>query len=75
MTLLGAFLEIREKGGPKHSRGGGSKGSKRERLPNAPASLIDHGISRKESSMSQKLSRMAKEEPQKHAAIRNGTPV
>jgi hypothetical protein len=41
--------------GPQHSKGGGSKGSKREPLPEAPPTLAAAGIDKKLSSRAQKL--------------------
>ncbi len=55
MTLMGEYLKMEPKRGPEHSRGGGSNGSKREPLPDAPPTLADLGIGKKESSASQAL--------------------
>jgi hypothetical protein len=47
---LGEIWKGNPKRGPQHSKGGGSKGSKRELLPNAPPTLSDIGISKMQSS-------------------------
>jgi hypothetical protein len=47
MTLMGEFIRSAPKRGPQHSKGGGSKGSKRELLPAAPPTLADLGIDKK----------------------------
>jgi hypothetical protein len=47
--------------GPEHSRGGGSKGSKREPLLDAPPTLAEAGIDKKLSSRAQKLAKMPEE--------------
>ena len=47
MRLLGGFLKTAEKRGPEHSKGGGSKGSSREPLPDAPPTLADLGLTKK----------------------------
>jgi hypothetical protein len=49
LTLEGELLKAQPKGGPQYSRGGGSKGSKREPLPDAPPTRAEQGISKKES--------------------------
>lgn len=41
--------------GPQHHKGGGSKGSRREPLPDAPPTLAEAGIDKKLSSRAQKL--------------------
>lgn len=48
--------------GPQHSTGGGSKGSKREPLPDAPPTLAEAGIDKKLSS--REISGYAPSEPQ-----------
>jgi hypothetical protein len=55
LARLGELLRDLEKRGPEHSRGGGSKGSKREPLPNAPPTLADLGVSKKVASVAQQL--------------------
>ena len=55
MARLGELLKGMEKAGPKHSRGGGSKGSTREPLPSAPPTLADLGLTRKVASLAQQL--------------------
>jgi len=52
---LGQLLEKMPKRSTKHSRGGGSKGSSREPLPDAPPTLADLGITKKVSSVAQQL--------------------
>jgi len=42
-------------GGPQHSRGGGSKGSKRVPLPDSPPTLAEAGIDKKLSARAQKI--------------------
>jgi N6-adenosine-specific RNA methylase IME4 len=55
LAKLGELLVDIEKRGPQHSRGGGSKGSKREPLPAAPSTLSDLGLDRKTSMVAQQL--------------------
>lgn len=55
LAKLGELLRDLEKRGPEHSRGGGSKGSKREPLPDAPPTLADLGITKKVASVAQQL--------------------
>lgn len=52
---MGEMLKETERRGPKYSKGGGSKGSKREPLPEAPPTLADLGLTKKESSEAQML--------------------
>ena len=47
--------------GPQHSIGGGSKGSSREPLPDAPPTLADAGIDKKLSSRAQKMAAVPEE--------------
>jgi len=49
------LLQATERRGPEHSAGGGTKGSHREPLPDAPPTLADIGITKKESARAQKL--------------------
>src|SRR5687767_13260224 len=51
--------------GPRHSKGGGSKGSRRELLPDAPPTLAEAGIDRKLSARSQKLADLSDDEYRK----------
>ncbi len=68
-TLLGEFLAKAEKAGPAHSKGGGSKGSKREPLLGAPPTLSVLGLSKKESSEAQLLAKLKADAPEQHAAV------
>jgi hypothetical protein len=52
---LGEMLAEAPKRGPQHSTGGGSNGSKREPLPDAPPTLAEQDISKKLSASSQRL--------------------
>lgn len=72
MTLLGEFLKGMPKRGPEHSRGGGTNGSKREPLPDAPPSLADAGIGKKESSDAQALHSIKDAEPDLYEQVRDG---
>jgi hypothetical protein len=72
MTLMGEFLKNAEKRGPEHSRGGGSKGSQREPLPDAPPTLAEIGITKKESAQSQALAEVKRTEPEVFEKARNG---
>ena len=49
------MLKDRPKRTAAHRKGGGSKGSKREPLPDAPPTLASVGITKKENSRSQEL--------------------
>jgi hypothetical protein len=55
LRRLGELLKETEKRGPEHSKGGGSKGSKRELLLDAPPTLADLGLDRKTSMIAQQL--------------------
>lgn len=55
LAKLGELLAALPKRGPEHSRGGGSKGSTREPLPNAPPTLADYKIDKKTSAIAQQL--------------------
>lgn len=72
MTVLGEFLQAAEKRGPEHSRGGGSKGSHREPLPEAPPTLAESGISKKESMNAQALATVKDELPEVYEQILAG---
>jgi len=63
LVLLGEFLKQMPKRGPQHSKGGGSKDSKRESLPDAPPTLAASNITLKESSTAQRLAALAREKP------------
>ena len=56
--MLGEMLQGTERRSRKHDAGGGSKGTKREPLPDAPPTLSDLGLTKKESSQAQALARM-----------------
>ncbi len=74
MTLLGEFLERT----PKNIGANGSRftGDKREPVKDKTPTLADNGISKKESSLSQKLFKLSKSEPERHAMIRDAkTPI
>jgi hypothetical protein len=47
--MLGRILKETERRGPEHSTGGGSKGSKREPLPDIPPTLSELGLTKRES--------------------------
>lgn len=64
---MGEFLKAMPKAGPQHSTGGGSKGSVREPLPDAPPTLADIGITKKQSHVAQKLAAIP--EPEFRASI------
>jgi len=70
MRRLGEMLKETPKRGPEHSTGGGSKGSRREPLPNAPPTLADFGLTKKVSMISQKLADLPKEQ---FDQVREGT--
>ena len=70
MVLLGEALAAMEKRGPEHFTGGGSNGSKREPLPNAPPTLADLGIEKKTSMIAQKIAKLA---PEKLEILRAAT--
>ena len=72
MTMMGEFLKTAEKRGPEHSRGGGSSGSKREPLPDAPPTLAALGMGKRESSDAQALVEIKEEAPDLHDAVRAG---
>lgn len=55
---LGEMLLETERAGPQHSKGGGSKGSKRKPLPDAPPILSSLRISKKQCSEAQILAEM-----------------
>lgn len=55
LAKLGELLKQLPKRGPEHSRGGGSKGSKREPLPAAPATLAEIGLDKKTAMVAQQL--------------------
>lgn len=55
---LGGILEATPKRGTEHSTGGGSKGSSRVPLPNAPPTLADLGIDKKTSARAQSLAKL-----------------
>lgn len=59
-TMLGEFLARQPKRGGQHSKGGGSSGTKRVPLPNAPPTLASVGISKRESADAQKLAKRGK---------------
>lgn len=77
MRRLGEILKLtadagtRAGRGQKHSTGGGrNKGSKREHLFDAPPTLKEIGVSRKEASVAQTLAGLA---PARFAQVREGT--
>jgi hypothetical protein len=61
MARLGELLTGMTKAGPKYSRGGGSKGSKRVRLLSEPPTLADLGLTKKVSSLAQQLDELPPE--------------
>ena len=72
MTLLGEFLSRQEmnKGvrmNGKDSIGGAKKEPPKKEIP----TLAQSGITKKESALSQKLHKLSKENPERHAAIRS----
>jgi hypothetical protein len=58
---LGELLKETPKRSAKHSRGGGSKGSKRAPLPDAPRTLADYGISKKLSARAQRMAELPRQ--------------
>ena len=56
---LGELLKKTPKRTTQHSRGGGSKGSKREPLPDAPPTLAEMGVDKKTSSLAQRLAALS----------------
>lgn len=71
-TMLGEYIRDAPKRGPEHSTGGGSKGSRRKPLPDAPPTLADAGLTKRQSSEAQFLADLAKEKPEEHQKIING---
>jgi len=71
-VLLGGFLKTgeRRKRGQKHSTGGGSKGSQRVPLPDAPPTLEELGVTKKLSAEAQALHTIAEEQPEQVEAIK-----
>jgi len=59
---LGKLLKATERRSPKHGKGGGSKGTHRVPLLDAPPTLADLGISKNESAKAQQLSELSKDE-------------
>lgn len=55
LRQLGKMLEMTPKRTTSHSKGGGSKGSKREPLPNSPPTLRDLGVPKKVSMLAQQI--------------------
>ena len=55
LVKLGELLEALPKAGPQHSKGGGSKGSTREPLLDAPATYAELGVTKKLASVAQQL--------------------
>ena len=55
LVKLGELLKDLPKAGPQYSKGGGSKGSKREPLLGAPATYADLGVTKKLASVAQQL--------------------
>ena len=66
---MGEFLKAMPKAGPQHSTGGGSKGSVREPLPDAPPTLADIGITKKQSHVAQKLAAIPEPEFRERIAV------
>jgi hypothetical protein len=58
LVARGQLLEATPKRGPQRSKGGGSSGSKREPLLDAPPTLADLGIDKKLSARSRKLAKL-----------------
>lgn len=56
---IGQIERDSPKAGVAHTRGGGSKGSKRTPLPDAPPTLADKGLTKRESSLSQRAAKVA----------------
>ena len=59
---LGELLKATERRGREHDKGGGSKGTRRVPLPDAPPTLSDLGISKKESAKAQEIAELPQEE-------------
>jgi phage N-6-adenine-methyltransferase len=76
MTLLGQFLEHQPMSNGGDRAGKKPLGGSRKEPANPKPTLAENGISKKESSLSQKLFKMSKEQPDKHQAIRSAqTPI
>ena len=69
-VLLGKFLKETEKRSGKHSRGGGSSGTQRVPLPDAPPTLEELGVTKKLSAEAQALHTIAEEQPEQVKAIK-----
>lgn len=71
MTLLGEFLSRQEKNKGVRLNGKDSIGGTKKEPPKKDVpTLAQAGITKKESALSQKLHKLAKENPERHAAIR-----
>lgn len=68
MTMLGDYLRVNTKNHGRLKQGPVVP----KRNCGEPPKLADVGISKKESSLAQKLSVMAERDPEKHAEVRNG---
>lgn len=66
MTLLGDFLRKQKK-----RTGGDAQRTRFRKGSESPKALSEHGISFKESAISQRLSKLAEADPEKHEAIRS----
>jgi DNA methylase len=62
MRRVGEMLRETDRRGPEHFCGGGSSGSKKEPLPDAPPTLSELGLSKKESSLAQKLATLPEDD-------------
>ncbi len=70
LRLLGEAMKETPRRTGEHSTGGGSSGSKRVPLPDAPPTLADLGVSKKTSSLVQKLAGLP---PEQFEQVKAGT--
>jgi site-specific DNA-methyltransferase (adenine-specific) len=72
-TMMGELLKAGPKNtGAKGRRGGGTRGSKKEPRVDAPSTLSELGIGKKESSDAQALARLKEEAPEAYEEVRTG---
>ena len=69
---LGEILLAMPKRGPEHSKGGGSKGSKRVPLPDAPPTLASAGISKKTSARAKTLAAVPEKNFEEALTVESG---
>jgi N6-adenosine-specific RNA methylase IME4 len=68
VAKMGELLKETEKSGPKYSRGGGSKGSRREPLLDSPSTLSESGVTKKQSSRAQQAASVPAKERERYIA-------